>query len=175
MDQAWAALGGALLGSSTGIGSGLLLENYRRHRDRCGVASSISGEIAAIIGMAEKRNHVAYFEGLAERAERGEKIVVEPVVHQAEMGIPPVVANTLDRLGLLPGDLPARVVTFYTYVVGVRGDIVRLASGEFADRPKNAANLIRQNLALWRETCALGKSLAADLDAVGSASWRPWR
>jgi hypothetical protein len=174
VDQAWAALGGALLGSSAGIGSGLMLENYKRHRDRCGVASSLAGEIASILGMAEMRRHVEYFMALAERAERGEGIVVEPVVlHPHEL--PPVIAKNLDRLGLLPGDLPSRVITFYTYVMGVRGDIGRLAAGEYAQRPGNAAVVIRQDLALWEETRATGRALVSDLTVISSASWRPWK
>lgn len=173
MDQALAALGGAVIGSLTGIGSGLLLENYKRHRDQCGVASSLSGEIASIMAMAKKRNHVANFTHLAQRAEHGEDVTVGPIVQQPHEP-PHVFAKNIDRLGLLSGDLPSRIATFYTFVMGVRIDVGRLASREFAGKPKSAAIIIRQNLSLWREVEVLGNALVTDLNAVALARWRPW-
>jgi hypothetical protein len=71
----------------------------------CGVAASLADKVSSIMMIAEKR--------LAEKAERGETVTIEPV-DSLPHELPPVVAKNIERLGLLPRDLPSRVVAFYT-------------------------------------------------------------
>ena len=78
----------------------------------------------------------------------------------------------LERLGTLPGNIPERIVTFYTYLRGIRMDIQNLSKGVFKD-PAAQAFIIRADLVLWAEAAQLGKSLWADLRQVATGQWWP--
>jgi hypothetical protein len=166
MSQVFAALLGALL---TVLFSGILLESYKRHRDLQGTASAVAGEIYSIMHMSEKRQHAAHFAMLLTRLEAGEEVEF-PDITGGSPQIDPVIEKHLDRVGLLPHNLPERIATFYTYMRGIRIDVVNLAKGEFSD-PKIQAGVIRADLVLWAEAVQLGNSLWADLRTVAAKVW----
>jgi hypothetical protein len=167
MSQVVAALFGALL---TVLFSGILLESYKRHRDLQGTASAVAGEIYSIIHMSEKRQTAAHFAMLLTRLEAGEEVEFPDITGGDPPKIDPVIEKHLDRVGLLPHNLPERIATFYTYVRGIRIDVVNLAKGEFSD-PKIQAGVIRADLVLWAEAVQLGNSLWADLRTVAAKVW----
>ena len=162
MDQATAALLGAFIGASAGITGGVVLEMYKRRRDRQGTASAIAGEIASILDMTEKRRYVAYFEDALAALDAGKDVLVPDMVPGGDFR-DPVVDRYLDRLGLLPSNLPERIVRFYALLAGVRADIHRAASGEFAGKPAMMAALIREDLIFWQEAARLGQGVIIDL------------
>jgi hypothetical protein len=149
--------------------SGILLESYKRHRDLQGTASAIAGEIYSIIYMSSKRQHAAHFAMLLARLEAGEEVKF-PDITGGSPQIDPVIEKHLDRVGLLPHNLPERIATFYTYIRGIRIDVVNLAKGEFSD-PKVQAGVIRADLVLWADAVQLGNSLWADLRTVANRVW----
>jgi hypothetical protein len=167
MSQVFAALLGALV---TVIFSGILLESYKRHRDLQGTASAIAGEIYSIIHMSEKRQHAAHFAMLLTRLEAGEKAEFPNITGGDPPNIDPVIEKHLDRVGLLPHNLPERIATFYTYMRGIRIDLVNLAKGEFSD-PKIQAGVIRADLVLWGDAVQLGNSLWAELRNLAGKVW----
>jgi len=173
VDQATAALLGALIGATTGISGGVALEMYKRRRDRQGTASALAGEIASILYMTERRGHVAFFEGLLPTLEAGNAVSVPSIAPGREFR-DPVADRYLDRLGLLSSNLPERIVRFYTLVVGVRMDVQRMASGEFADNPSAMAAIIREDLAVWKEAIMLGGEVVTELQNIALPRWRSW-
>jgi hypothetical protein len=167
MSQMFAALLGALVSV---IFSGILLESYKRHRDLQGTASALAGEIYSIIHMSEKRRHAADFAMLLTRLEAGQDVKFPNITGDDPPKIDPVAEKHLDRVGLLPQNLPERIATFYTYMRGIRIDLVNLAKGEFTD-PKMQAAVIRADLVLWADAVQLGNGLWTDLRTVAVKVW----
>jgi hypothetical protein len=160
---------GAILGA---ILSGVGLESYKRHRDRQGVASALAGEIFAILQMSEKRNYVQWATQLVQQLEAGEAVKIPDVVAKP-IELDPVAAKHVDKIGLLGGNLPEKIATFYHYVMGIRLDLSNLADGKFDYNHTQKANLIKEDLALWAETVALGNGLLSDLHKLAAEAWWP--
>jgi hypothetical protein len=167
MSQVFAALFGGII---TVIFSGILLESYKRHRDLQGTASAVAGEIYSIIHMTEKRQTAAHFGVLLARLEAGEKVEFPDITGGDPPKIDPVIEKHLDRIGLLPHNLPERIATFYTYLRGIRIDLANLYKGQFSD-PKIQAGVIRADLVLWAETIQLGNTLWVDLRTISAKVW----
>ena len=167
MSQIFAVLLGAII---TVIFSGILLESYKRHRDLQGTASAVAGEIYSIIHMTERRRTAAQFAMLLTQLEAGEKVEFPNITGGDPPKIDPVIEKYLDRIGLLPSNLPEGIATFYTYMRGIRIDLVNLSRGEFSDTKTQAA-VIRADLVLWADTVQLGNSLWFDLRTIAAKVW----
>jgi hypothetical protein len=163
MDPALAALLGVAIGGVFGIAGGVVLEAYKRRRDRQGTASALAGEIASILFLADRRGYVAFFEGILPRLGAGENVPIGNFAPSADQP-DPVAKAFIDRLGLLPGQLPERVVRFYSMTTGIRRDLERMAKGEFDVAGK--IFIIKQDLEIWREAVLLGNELVAELRQV---------
>lgn len=172
MNPGSAAILGAFIGGGAVIGSNVILESYKRHRDRQGTASALAGEIAAALAMAQARHYVENFTVIAERLEHGDERPFPAIVSDDHRGLEPVLRAYLYRIGMLPGDLPERVAQFYSYLGGIKTDLLRLADGEFRGRPADAAVLTREDLRLWvTDSVPLGQRLVTDLRAVARRRW----
>jgi hypothetical protein len=169
MSQALAALLGALV---TAFFSGIILESYKRHRDLQGVASAIAGEIYSLIHIVEKRETAAHFARLLAELEAGRNVDWTDVTGGDPAQDDPVVKSLLGRLGSLPGNIPERIATFYTYLRGIRIDIQNLTKGVFKD-PGTQAFIIRADLVFWADATQLGKGVWADLRQVATTQWWP--
>ena len=102
IDPAIAALLGAAIGAGAGIAGGILLEAYKRRRDRQGTASALAGEISSILYLVDRRNYVAFFEEMLPRIGAGENVPIGNFAPGADHR-DPVLEAFIDRLGLLPG------------------------------------------------------------------------
>jgi hypothetical protein len=120
--------------------------------------------------MAEKRQTAAHFAMLLTELEAGKEVHYPDITGGDPPKIDPVVEKHLDRVGLLPDNLPERIATFYTYMRGIRIDIVNLAKGQFPD-PKLQAAVIRAALVLWADAVQLGNRLWADLRTIAAKVW----
>jgi hypothetical protein len=108
---------------------------------------------------------------LLTRLEAGQDVKFPNITGDDPPKIDPVAEKHLDRVGLLPQNLPERIATFYTYMRGIRIDLVNLAKGEFTD-PKMQAAVIRADLVLWADAVQLGNGLWTDLRTVAVKVWR---
>jgi hypothetical protein len=171
VDQATAALLGAFIGASAGVTGGVALEMYKRRRDRQGTASALAGEIGSILHMTQRRGHVQYFERLLPTLDAGQDVTI-PILAPAGDHRDPVAEKHIDKLGLLPSDCAERVVRFYTLVAGVRGDLRRIAAGEFTGNPRDAAYVIREDLQVWSDATELGEQLVAELRKIAASPFR---
>lgn len=164
----------ALIGALGLIAAGVLAERYRIHRLRQGTASALSGEIAATLQMTMIRNYVAAFESILQDLEKGIDRKIPSIVDpRLKAELDPVADRHIEHFGALGGTLPERIVTFYTYLRGIRVDLLRLASGEFDNRPDVKAAVIKADLKLWADAVAIATPLVKDLQRVASEPW--WR
>jgi predicted DNA-binding ribbon-helix-helix protein len=150
--------------------SGILLESYKRHRDRQGVASALAGEIFSIIHMAQRREHAKHFAFILATLESGEKVSWPDITGGDPSQDDPVVKSQMDRLGFLPDNIPERIVTFYTYMRGIRIDIANLSKGAFRE-PRIEAEIIRADLIVWDDAVRLGNDLWRDLRNIATQPW----
>ena len=167
MIQAIAVLIGAVI---TVFFSGIFLESYKRHRDLQGVASAIAGEIFSIIHLTERREHPKQFARLLAQLEAGATIDWPDITGGDPTQDDPVIKSNLERIGLIPGNLPERITTFYSYVRGIRIDLVHLSKGVFKE-PQTQASIIRADLILWSDAVQLGNSLWVELRNLSTAPW----
>jgi hypothetical protein len=145
------------------------VEGYRRHRDRQGIASALAGEIAGLLYMSNKRRYRQLFENILSRLEAGENVQIPKLIgeNDGKFGtLYPIVDRYLDKLGLLPGTIPERVVRFYQFVGGIRVDMERLAANDVSKDTRSF--VIKTDLELWRETEILGEQLVRDLHDVAA-------
>jgi hypothetical protein len=160
MGQGIVALVGVFVGASAAIAGGVALEAYRRCRDRQGTASAFAGEISSIFKMTARRNHVATFTNILARLKAGTDVEI-PRITQGRDYRDPVADRFLDKLGLLPGDIPERTVQFYSMLSGVRLDIERMADKEFDRMGK--ISIIEEDLEIWQDAAKDAEILVADL------------
>ena len=173
MEQTLIGLIGVILGA---ILSGVFLESYKRHHDRQGTASAIAGEIHSILHFTQRQHHVDHldwFRNALVRLENGEQVNI-PEIFAPPVQIDPVFAEYLDEIGSLRGTLPERITTFYTNLMSIRHDIRNLVDGKLDGDLAFKAAMIREDLALWEETCRAGLALRDDLRAIAAASWPSW-
>ncbi|MGB8275699.1 MAG: hypothetical protein WCF16_10580 [Alphaproteobacteria bacterium] len=169
---------GVVIGALAVVSAGLLVEDYKRHRDRQGTASALAGEIQSILHMTEKRNYVLWFTRIATELESGLDVTVPDIGAQPGK-LDPIVDRHIDRLGLLSGDVPERLAIFYSALNGIRLDLFKMASGKLdtGEEPQQVrgrkAVLIREDLSLWDETEPLGKALVTDLRKIAGELWQP--
>jgi hypothetical protein len=161
MDTGAAGLLGAAIGASAAIGGNLMLEAYKRRRDRQGVASALAGEIATILYMAERRKYVEHFTNVVlPQLEQGIDVKIPHFTPERDYR-DPVIDRCLDKLPLLPGHLAERIVRFYSMLSGIRADLYRMAEGE-GDVAWKAA-IIREDLDLWKDTVSVGNEIVTEL------------
>jgi hypothetical protein len=171
MDPGITAIFGAIVGGFVGMAGGVVLEMYKRHRERQGIASALAGEISTILFMTKERKYIETYHKIAELLECGQEVSIPTVVTRTEKGFDPVMAKNLDRLGSLGGSLPEGIVKFYTIVEGLRFDVTRLAGGEFKQRQHEAAELIRRDIKIWADIATLGSQLVGDLQSQAKKRW----
>lgn len=161
-----------LVGVVLGVAlSGIGLETYKRHRDKQGTASALAGEIFSVLQMSARRNYVPWFTQMVRTLESGTDVKIPNIVQPGGWNLDPVVNAQLSQIGHLGEQVPERVVTFYRYLTGIRGDLIRLAEGQFDNDLRQKAGIIREDLALWGETVQLGTSLVKELRTIAAQPW----
>lgn len=161
---------GTIIGAAAILGAGIFAESYKRHRDRQGTASALAGEIHAILNISERRKYVEAFESFAKLLEQGQQVII-PRFLARPLELDPVVDRYLGNLGALGGELPKKITTFHSFLLGIRHDLVRLADGAFDFDLAMKARVIREDLALWKDTVTLGSELVGSLDKIATELW----
>ena len=163
---------GTLIGAILVFITGILLESYRRFNECQGVASAIAGEVFAIMQIAKKRRHEERFSDILSVLKSGNDVPIQNIIGSNDTKLDPVIDKYIDRIGLLypKSGLPKKIVTFYTYLNGIRIDILRLFKGEFKT-PQEKEFVIEEDLELWRDTVKLGEDILHELDAIAEKTW----
>jgi hypothetical protein len=151
---------------------GIMLESYKRHRDLQGVASALAGEIFSIIYISRTRQNAKNFAFLLANLRAGQTIDWPDITGGDPNQEDPVVKANLDRIGLLPRNIPQKIATFYAYMRGIRIDIMNLSRGAFKS-PEAQANIVSADLTIWEEASRLGDDLCQELRDVALTPWPP--
>jgi hypothetical protein len=146
MEQAFAVLGGAFIGGSAMLCSGIVVEAFRRHRDRRAIALVIAGEISALTNRSAPRPLIQQMAAPGQ----GES---SSFPGEAEVLAPIAIERVIDRVGLLGGDLPFRIAAYLAHLRRCRAMSASQANKDSA-------------LANWREAHSLGEALMTDLLAL---------
>jgi hypothetical protein len=167
LDQATSTVSAAAIGAFAGIGSGLLLEAYKRRQERRGVAMALAGAIAMQLGAIERRGHLKFFKDELARLRAGEVRAYFGFADKDQVR-DPIADAYIEKYGMLGGDLTERVIHFFQTMWGIRVDVSRLVSGHFADAAVRI-HVIQQDIDIVEDLQVTGKKLAQDLRA--SAEW----
>src|SRR5579862_6322751 len=168
----------AFVGATVALIAGVPLEHYKRHRDRQGAAAVLAAEIGAQIRVTEQNKTVETFTTFHTKLKAGNNISLPSGLHTAapEFGI--IFDKQIDKLGLLPPDVAARVVEFYVYLVGVRASLRNLLGGNFDDRADAAqmkAAFVETGLAAWDRAANIAATLMPELNSLARQPWLRWR
>ena len=175
MLQSILVLLGTIVGALAAIGGQLISEKYRRRCDRQMIARALAGSIQATLMMNERRNYVTYFQGLLQRIDRREQVEFDKLLRNAS--VDPITERMLDRVGMLGGNLPSRIIEFMFVLTSIRIDLVRMGAGEFDQNTRDAAHIIREDLKIWDEFEPKARILVKDIleHAKASFSFLPWK
>jgi hypothetical protein len=78
MDPGTSAILGSFIGASAGIGGGILLEAYKRNRDREGFALALAGEIFSLLHITEQRQVAQGYASLLPKLDAGTDVKMPP-------------------------------------------------------------------------------------------------
>ena len=117
--------------------------------------------------MTEVRQYIPLFERILKQLEAGTDLRI-PTWTPKPFDLDPVLEHHLDRVGILGGNLPSEIVTFYTYLHGIRTDLERLVAGEFDGNLTRKHNIIREDLGIWRDALARSQPLVDSLTAIAN-------
>jgi hypothetical protein len=154
MDLILAGIFGAILAG----GGKILLELYKRHDDRRGVAAAIAGEISGILFSATTRNLPAYFTNLVPLLKLSNPPNPLWVYYDENIKPTPVLDAYLKRIGSLGGRFPERVAQFYTLYNSIIVTTRLVAGGSLNAQPVAAALQIEGALGIWARASADGKN-----------------
>jgi hypothetical protein len=115
----------AFVGAMTG---NVIVEKYKCYRDKRSIASALAGEICAIIDIADRRQHVRFYESILVILAQGNDVSLPHLIVDPHK-LDPIAEKHLDKIGLLGSELPEKIAKFYTYLSGIRHDIHALAQG----------------------------------------------
>ena len=178
MDQGTSTILAALIGALAGIEGARSLERLKHRQERHGVARALAGAIEFELWALERRGHETLLREKLAMLEAGDEVQFFGFAPENQTRNPIADAYTA-KLGMLRGDLPARVIQFFQTMWGIRVDGARLVSGGFGEDPATIAGVLRQDLELLGETVARGRTLARDLRASADGFWWPikraWR
>ena len=101
--------------------------------------------------------------------EAGTNIEVGNIYGHASPQLDPIIANHIQHLGLLSIQerLPERITTFYSYLQGIRIDLISLDERNIESK----IFVIKEDLELWNVTEELGKTLINDLRELSRSYW----
>jgi hypothetical protein len=133
--------------------------------ERRGVAAALAASIHENIAMVERRNYVADFEVMANELREGRGVRVDAFV-PSNNSIDPIADRYLDRLGMFDGDLALKITAFYSKLMGIRLDLIRLHTGEFEGNQAAQLKIIEEDIHLWREAEKEGRDAVACLLAI---------
>lgn len=168
----------AFVGAATALVAGVPLEHYKRHRDRQGAAAVLVAEISAQIHISEETKSVETFRAFHAKLKSGVNITLPSGLYTAPPEYGPIFEKQIDKLGLLPPPVSARVVEFYGYLIGARTSIRNLVNGAFDGRPDETqmkAAFVQTGLSSWDRATKLADTLIPELHALADESWPLWR
>ena len=169
MVAAEVALLGTVFGALVGaISSSWLSEYYKRYRDTKALAFALSGELGSHMD-AFTSDVLAQFDELAVMA-REDRFPGIPEFEAFDL----VYEKNIEKLGLLEGTLPLRLVRTYGRIKAGRMTLQNIAKGAHAHDQFRIGNVITYHMDQWRNHIhPEGRALMRDLQTLGQRGF--WR
>lgn len=174
-----ADLGSAFIGAgvalATAIISGYGLENYRRHKDRQGIASALYGEISALMNITRENDVVAALKQLISEIEANVNFplgsISTPIAN-----VNPVFDKLADKIGLLSYDTPEYLARFYNGLMGYRKTFSELYMGSYDKYPDKRLAALRSIVKIAEESERISGILLPKLLDASNKRWlkSPW-
>ena len=162
MDSGVSALIGAAVGASAAFGSGLLLERFKRQRDRRSTAHALAGSIEAFMEINSLRGYRKAFTEALPAIYSGQRVKL-PIWESDTLD--PVAKRYLDKVGTLSGRHAARVAAIISYPATIRAETIKINNGEYYDEKSGTDVAIAVDL-LWKLVDKEGFGICGDLRAV---------
>jgi hypothetical protein len=138
-------------------------EYYKRYRDRRALAFGLAGEIQAHIEAIEGMGLIDSLADFARRARNNEKIQLPPFQTRTD----PVYEKSIENIGLLEGDLPERLASFYGWLQGSRRVLELVGQGFYGETGERLSLVLTHLTNAWNNgRGAFAKTLVFDLKSV---------
>jgi hypothetical protein len=161
MDSGVSALIGAAVGATAAFGSGLLLEWFKRQRDRRSTAHAFAGSIEAFMTINSLRGYHKAFEEALPAIYSGQRVRL-PIWESDTLD--PVAKCYLDKVGMLSGRHAARVAAIISYLATIRAETIRINNGEYNDEKSGTVVAIAL-ISIWQSVNQEGFNICGDLRA----------
>jgi hypothetical protein len=163
MPSEWATVAAAAIGAFAGIGAGVILEMFKRRRDRIGTTSALIGAIRASVLEVEAADLVAVLQRMAAACDAApqEKFngsLFTPAPFKPNMM---VFEKHIDKLGLIDPNLSERVILWFSTYSGMQHIIWQTL--QKIERNEEAGAVIRKGLEAWATSAKEAPSLVTDL------------
>lgn len=156
-----AAIGGAFVGALGAVIPNLLIERYKRKKDRDAITSALICEISSILEIIEKRKFVAGLREIEGALKGGQTFKFSVKVADNHSLI---FKSLTDKIGSVERDVAARIIRFHQFINSVIQDVG--PGGHLADEGGGKAEFA-ETLAILEAAIAIGQSL----ENVKSFSW----
>lgn len=151
-----------------GFGGFMIREIFKRvlHKkeESRNISSAFVGEIGAILDIIKKRKIIKIVEDAMERTRDGTVEYPEFTVKDNYFN---VYKASIPRLGLLSAPLPAKIATFYTYLMSIAEDFNYMASIDKEKLPEIPINKALAEMAamleLLKDAILMGENLIENL------------
>jgi hypothetical protein len=110
---------GGLLTFLGGLLGSVIIQQSQRKSERNSLASAFYGEIRALINIVERRQYLQLIQASIKEAKSGEK---NPIFIRVTRNYFNVYERNLDKIGILPNPLPAKIVDVYTVMTAILED-----------------------------------------------------
>lgn len=163
------ALAGAIVG---GVATNWAQASQRRAEFRTrrrGLAAAHAAEIRAYLEMIEMRRYVQHAEQLHMALSQGYSVSLKGFMteHERLTDPFPVYRSNIAEIGVLGPQLCGDLAIFHSWVSAVRSTIVRAEEGYYDTyAPEQSAELLREELAVWRDLTIRGRKLIEELGTV---------
>jgi hypothetical protein len=134
MDEASAALMGAVIGASATLLADYFREKREIARRAEQIALAAAGEISALMEIVRRRDYIKSIQELERAAAQGEAIKFTVRITHNYF---PVLEASVVELGILPDDLPSLIPRFLTFAKSALEDIQAIEGGFWDERPVN--------------------------------------
>lgn len=166
--------GSAIIGAgaalTTAVISGYGLENYRRHKDRQGIASALYGEISALINITEENKIIEILSNLVVAIEKNKNFKMKSMSTPIS-NANPVFDKVADKIGLFPDNIPEYIARFYNGLMGYRKTFSELYMGSYDNDHDRKLMAIQAVVKIAKEGERISEILLPKLLIVANKSW----
>jgi hypothetical protein len=151
---------GVIVGGVIGVAGSFVPHWWERRRTQKSAQALARAYISGVLRMEEIRQHVSLYQVTLASLQSGASPKPLMQIVGAEDADDPIQRALIGQIGLLKPDIAAEVVLFCNMLEGLRIDLKAMALGQMDALPiAQQMQTIANDLKLWKDTLALGRSL----------------